>query len=310
MFAIAKVWKITWHVLLILGVLSAVFVLFVVPWFFTRILTGRRFHYPDPNDGKTPISYGVNFRWVEFQSADGILLRGWYIPAAGSARGTIVYCHGLNRTRMEMLPEAAFAHKLGYNGLLFDFRHAGQSGGEITTLGYQERLDVLGAVRYALQKETAARPVIVWGVSMGAAAALMAAADSPDVAAVISDSTFSSLSDTVQHHLRLFLHLPAFPLAYEVMYWAAWQGGFRPSDLDLEKAVERIGPRPILFVAVEGDRRMPPTIARRLYSRATGPGKQLVVVPGQRHGEGFNQAPQAYQQAVSEFLASLPPGRT
>jgi fermentation-respiration switch protein FrsA (DUF1100 family) len=103
--------------------------------------------------------------------------------------------------------------------------------------------------------------------------------------------------------------MPAFPLAYEVMYWAAWRGGFSPSDLDLEKAVERIGSRPILFIAVEGDRRMPPAIARKLYSRATSPRKQLVVLPGQRHGEGFHQAPQQYQQAVSEFLADLPAGR-
>jgi pimeloyl-ACP methyl ester carboxylesterase len=306
LFAIAKAWTATWHVLLVLVVLGTVFVFLVVPWFLTRILTGRRFHYPDPNDGKTPISYGLNFRWIEFQSPDGILLKGWYIPAPGNARGTIIYCHGLNRTRTEMLPRAVFAHGLGYNGLLFDFRHAGQSGGETTTLGYQERLDVLGAARYALQEEKAARPVIAWGVSMGAAAALMAAADSPDVAAVISDSTFLSLRDTVQHHLRLFLRLPAFPLAYEVMYWAAWRGGFSPSDLDLEKAVERIGSRPILFIAVEGDRRMPPAIAWKLYSRAASPAKQLVVLPGQRHGEGFNQGTQRYQQAVSKFLADLP----
>jgi fermentation-respiration switch protein FrsA (DUF1100 family) len=306
LFAIAKAWTATWHVLLVLVVLGTVFVFLVVPWFLTRILTGRRFHYPDPNDGKAPISYGINFRWIEFQSPDGVPLKGWYIPAPGNARGTIIYCHGLNRTRTEMLPRAVFAHGLGYNGLLFDFRHAGQSGGETTTLGYQERLDVLGAARYALQEEKAARPVIAWGVSMGAAAALMAAADSPDVAAVISDSTFLSLRDTVQHHLRLFLRLPAFPLAYEVMYWAAWRGGFSPSDLDLEKAVERIGSRPILFIAVEGDRRMPPAIAWKLYSRAASPAKQLVVLPGQRHGEGFNQGTQRYQQAVSKFLADLP----
>lgn len=308
MSAVAKVWKIIRRVFLILGGLGAAFVLIVVPWFFTHILTRSRFHYPDPNDGKTPISYGLNFRWIEFQSADGIPLKGWYIPAAGNARGTIIYCHGLNRTRTEMLPKAAFAHGLGHNGLLLDFRHAGQSSGETTTLGYQERLDVLGAVRYALHGEEAARPVIVWGVSMGAAAALMAAADSADVAAVISDSTFLSFRDTVQHHLRLFLHLPAFPLGDEVMYWLAWRGGFSPSDFDLEKAVERIGSRPILFIAVEGDRRMPPAIARTLYSRATSPRKRLVVLPGQRHGEGFNQAPEQYKQAVSEFLAGLPAG--
>jgi pimeloyl-ACP methyl ester carboxylesterase len=303
----SKIWRITRRVLIILGVLLAIFFFGVVPWFFTNLLTHGRYHYPDPNDGKTPSSYGRNFRWIGFPSTDGIPLKGWYVPAPGPARGTIIFCHGLNRTRVEMLPMAAFAHTLGYNGLLFDLRHSGQSGGAITTLGYQERFDVLGAVRYALAEQQAARPVVVWGVSMGAAAALMAAADSEEIAAVISDSTFLSFSDTAKHHLKLFLHLPAFPIAYEVMYWTAWRGGFRVSDLNLEKAVERINPRPILFVGVEGDRRMPPSIAKALYAHASGQRSKILIVPGHRHGEGFNEAREPYQKAVKEFLERLNP---
>ncbi len=295
------------RLLIALGVLVALFFFAVIPWFFTHIITRGRFHYPDPNDGQAPISHGLNSRWIEFQSTDGIPLKGWYIASEGPARGTIIYCHGLNRTRVEMLPRAVFGHQLGYNGLLFDLRHHGQSGGDITTLGYQERLDVLGAVRYVTGEEKAARPVIVWGVSMGAAAALMAAADSSEIAAVISDSSFLSLADTVTHHLKLFLHLPAFPIAYEVMYWTAWRGGFRPDDLDLGKAVDRINPRPILFVAVERDRRMPPSVAETLYSHAKSPDKRIIILPGFRHGEGFNRARGAYERAVKEFLARVRP---
>jgi fermentation-respiration switch protein FrsA (DUF1100 family) len=302
----AKIWRTTRNVILILAALVAAFFIIVVPWFLTNITTHGRFHYPDPNDGKTPKSYGLDFRWVNFHSPDGILLTGWYIPAAGDPRGTIVYCHGLNRTRMEMLPEAVFAHALGYNGLLFDLRHQGRSGGSITTLGFQERLDVLGATEFALREEKAAAPVIVWGVSMGASAALLAAAESQDIAAVISDSSFLSFPDTVKHHLKLYLHLPSFPLADEVMYWVAWRGNFRPADFDLEKAVERIGDRPILFVAVEGDLRMPPSIARALYADDTSPEKALVVLPGHRHGEGFKQATDQYEKAVTEFLSRVP----
>jgi fermentation-respiration switch protein FrsA (DUF1100 family) len=293
-------------VLLTLAALVAAFFLIVVPWFFTGVATRRQFHYPDPNDGKTPISYNLDFRWIDFTSLDGIHLKGWYIPAEGAARGTIVYCHGLNRTRVEMLPDAVFGHSLGFNGLLFDLRHQGMSGGAITTLGYQERLDVLGAVRYALDQEKAARPVVVWGVSMGAASALLAAAESQDIAAVISDSSFDSFMGTLRHHLKLFLHLPGFPIADEVGYWVAWRGHFKPDDFDLVKAVQRIGDRPILFLAVEGDRRMPPSIAQTLYSHAQSPLKKIVVLPGRRHGEGFNQAREPYEKAVTEFLASLP----
>lgn len=301
----AKIWRIVRRVFLILAVLVAAFFFIVVPWFFTHILTKGRFTFPDPNNGKTPKSYGMDFRWVEFRSIDRILLKGWYVPASGRPRGTIVYSHGLNRNRVEMLPEAEFGRALGYNGILFDFRHAGQSGGEITTLGYQERLDILGAVRYALDEEKVERPVVLWGVSMGAAAALMAAADSGNVAAVISDSSFLSYRDTIEHHWRLFFHLPPFPIADEVIYWSAWRGGFRAADFDLEKAVERIGPRPILFVAAEGDRRMPPEIARRLYGDSASPLKDLIILPGSRHGEGFNQHPKPYKEAVTRFLERL-----
>jgi len=300
-----RVWQIIRNVILVLAGLVAGFLFLFVPWFFSNLGTRGRFHYPDPNDGKTPISYGVNFKWVEFHSSDGILLKGWYVPAAGEARGTIVYCHGLNRTRIEMLPMAVFGHQLGYDGLLFDFRHQGTSGGEVTTLGYKERFDVIAAVRYTLSQQPAPRPVILWGVSMGAAAALLAAAESPEVAAVISDSSFLSLGDTVRHHWKLFFHFPSFPIADEVMYLLAWRGGFRPSDFDLVNAVTRIGDRPILFVALENDRRMPPSIARDLYGHALSPYKALIVLPGQRHGEGFNLDTEQYEAAVRQFLSSL-----
>lgn len=304
----------------ILVVLLLAFFYGFVPWFLTGIATTSRFHFPDVNDGKTPQSFGLEFSPVGFRSSDGILLKGWCIPATVPAgekpRGTIIYCHGHNRTRVEMLPEAVFAHGLGYNGLLFDLRHQGQSGGTISTVGYQERLDAEAAVRYALEQEKAERPIILWGVSMGAAAALLAAADSPEVSAVISDSTFLNFSDTVRHHYYLFRGfarrrwwwfppLPAFPITDEVILWAAWRGHFQPADFDMEKAVKRINPRPIFFVGVQGDPRMPPAIARTLYAEATSPQKQIVILPGNRHGEGFTQATEQYEKTVTEFLARL-----
>ena len=294
-------------VILVLLALAALFFLVVVPWFLTGVITTRRFHFHDRNDGKTPQSFGLQYQSIEFHSSDGILLKGWYVPAGPDARGTIIYCHGLNRTRVEMLPMEVFGHSLGYNGLLFDFRHSGQSGGKIGTLGYLERLDAIAAVHYALEKENAARPVVLWGISMGASAALMAASDTTDVAAGISDSSFLSFRHTIVHHARMFFHLPAFPIVDEAIYWSAWRGGFWPSDFDLRKAVERINPRPILFIAVEGDRRIPPEVARELYSDSTSPKKAILVVPGRRHGEGFTSGHELYEQAVRKFLAGLQP---
>ena len=322
MSAGSKLRKITKWVLFTLLCLFFGFFYGVVPWFLTRAMTTGGFHFPDPNDKKTPKDFGMDFQAVEFHSGDGILLKGWYVPATvpgGEAKGTIVYLHGLNRTRVEMLPDAEFGHRIGYNGLLFDLRHQGESQGKITTIGYQERLDAEGAVHYALNNQKSKRPIIVWGVSMGAAAALMAAAESPDISAVISDSTFLNYEELILHHYNLFLGiirrrwwwfppLPAFPLAYEVLYWSAWRGHFSPSDFDLEKAVREINPRPILFIAVGGDLRMPPEYAQTLFGDATSAQKKLVVLGGTRHGEGFRSATKQYEETVSQFLSTLPGG--
>jgi len=306
-----RTWNIIRWCLVILVSLVLTFFLVVVPLFVATIFTTNRFHFPDPNDGKDPQDFGMEYRSVQFHSSDGIDLRGWYMPAdeaaSGGVAGTIIYVHGQNRTRIEMLPMAQFAHGLGYNGLVFDLRHAGASGGSVSSGGYWERLDVEAAVRYALEQEHAARPVVLWGVSLGAAASLMAAAEDPDVAAVISDSTFLSFDDTAHHHWRLFFrHWPQFPMVNETIALVGWRGHFQPSDFDLRTAVKRINPRPILFVGVEGDPRMPPVIARTLYGLATSPDKMLVIVPGTRHGEGFNSGNAQYEQAVKEFLGRLP----
>jgi fermentation-respiration switch protein FrsA (DUF1100 family) len=300
------------------GVVVALIVVFlygVIPWFLTNIVTTNNFRFRDRNAGKNPASLGMKFEDVQFKSRDGILLKGWYIPAADSpqAKGTIIYCHGLHRSRIEMLPMAQFGHDLGYNGLLFDFRDHGQSGGKLTSIGYWERLDAEAAVGEALDSKNARRPVILWGVSMGAAAALMAAAEDPRVDAVISDSTFLSFDDVIKHHYHLVVYLirrhwwwfpplPSFPLTNEVIAWSAWRAHFSPSAFNLEAAVKHIAPRPILFVAVKDDPRMPPRIARTLCSADDSPVKAVVVLPGRRHGEGFNDARKQYEAAVAAFL--------
>lgn len=289
-----------------------------VPYFLSSIGTVNRFHFHDPLDGNTPQSFGMKYADAEFTTRDGVDLKGWYVPAApgAAAKGTVVLIHGLNRSRVEMLPEAQFAHGLGYDVLLFDLRHQGASGGKFSSLGYWERLDAEAAVNYALQKQDAPQPVVLWGVSMGAAAALMAAAETPSVAAVISDSTFLSLADTVHHHYYLFRGfirrrwkwfppLPGFPLVQEVTALMGWRAHFDPAQLDLRQAVEKIDPRPILFVAVSGDPRMPPSIAQQLDKLAQNSADRVVVLPGKRHGEGFNEARQPYEAAVTQFLNAI-----
>lgn len=284
----------------------AFFVFGWVPYFLGGLATTRRFAYNDrENAGLTPGSFGLAFQDVAFAAPDGVNLQGWWVPAA-PARGTVILVHGLNRSRIEMVKKTAFLHRVGWNALLFDLRYHGTSGGAVSSFGHFEKQDVRAATDYARSREPG--PVVLWGVSLGGASAALAAADDLRVAGLVCDSSYRSLRDTVQHHLRLFRGsrwwlrvVPSWPVAEEVVFWIGRRGGFDPDAVDVRAAAARLGGRPVLFVANSGDRRMPSEIAFELKA-AAGDRAQVLVVPGNSHGGAYRDGTAAYERAVEEVL--------
>jgi uncharacterized protein len=283
-----------------------------VPYFLAGIATTRRFQFPDKeNAGLTPASFHLASEDVAFRSGDGVELKGWWVPAAGApgapgAIGTVVMVHGLNRSRIEMVKRAPFVHEAGWNALLIDLRHHGASGGLTTTFGVKEKGDVEAAVRLA--RERSPGPVVLWGVSLGAASVVLAAADDPEVAGVICDSSYRSLDDTVRHHLQLFRSfrwwlriVPNWPTADLTLFWMGRRGSFDVASADVRAAAARLRGRPALFVANSNDVRMPKEIAFDLQA-AAGPGAEVLIVPGKSHGGAWRDGTAAYQAAAAAVL--------
>ena len=123
---------------LILGLGLFAFVFGWVPYWLGGMATTRRFQFPDrENAGVTPATLQLPSEDVTFTSRDGVTLAGWWVPAP-EARGSVVLLHGLNRSRIEMVRKLPFLHARGWNALLFDQRHHGESGGaaaRCTTFG-------------------------------------------------------------------------------------------------------------------------------------------------------------------------------
>jgi pimeloyl-ACP methyl ester carboxylesterase len=288
----------------VLGIL--LFIFGWVPYFFGGLATTRRFEYRDrENGGLTPASFELPFKEVRFRSVDGVDLHGWWVPA-DEAVGTVVMVHGLNRSRVEMVKKTPFVHDRGWNALLFDLRHHGESGGEATTFGVRERDDVHAAI--ALAREQALAPVVLWGISLGGASVVMAAAEDPDVAGVICDSSFRDLRDTVAHHLRLFRRwrwwlrvVPTWPVTDEVLFWMGRKGDFDPDAANVLAAAAQLEGRPVLFVANSDDRRMPKEIAFELQA-AAGPDAEVLIVPGESHGGAWRDGTAAYESAAASLL--------
>ena len=150
--------------------------------------------------------------------------------------------------------------------------------------------------------------MVLWGVSLGGASAVLAAADDPLVAGIICDSSFRNLRDTVAHHIRLFRGwrwwlrvVPAWPVTDEVLFWMGRKGGFDTDAADVLDAAARLGDRPALFVANSEDRRMPKEIAFDLAA-AAGPAAEVLIVPGRSHGGAWRDGAAAYESAAASIL--------
>ncbi|HLL15280.1 MAG TPA: MFS transporter [Pyrinomonadaceae bacterium] len=289
-------------------VLALVLIITVgLPWLLSFAITkaGTRPGERDRRD--TPAAYGATFEPVTFTSTDGNTLSGWYLAASGERRRriTFVLTHGLFRSRYEMLERGVALWREGYGVLLYDLRRHGASAAEFSTIGYDERRDVAAAFSFVRAREPDDR-VVLMGVSMGAAATLLAASEIGDekLLAVVAESSFLSFANTVEHHVRL-LGLPAFPFATLLIKFTSWRLNFAAKDYDLLRATGQIS-RPILFIGGTKDARMPnATVLEPLYAAARGAGKRKFIVEGATHGRAYDESPEHYVKAVNEFVESI-----
>lgn len=136
---------------------------------------------------------------------------------------------------------------------------------------------------------------------MGASSAILGAKQCGGFAGIVSDSAFLSFRETVAHHLTLYFHLPAFPIANLIVAITALRMHFNPDDGDVEAAIRKLN-LPILFIAGTADRRMPPALAKKMYEESPNSMKELLIIPDATHGEAFAKDRTTYLNSVFRFL--------
>jgi pimeloyl-ACP methyl ester carboxylesterase len=287
---------------LLLGVPTFIFL--VSPLLFSFLVTRATTRPADAVLMDTPASYEVDYIDVEFPSHDGLTLRGWLTEGAKS-KPTLIACHGLFRNRQELLERSSRLSKEGFSVLLFDFRSHGKSEEASISLGLLESLDVLGAYEF-LRQTHGREQVVLMGVSMGAVATLHAAGRvRPDLEAIVVDSPFLSLQDTLVHHTKLFFGLPSFPFADIFVWNMARINGYEAEDLDTLQTVRGLKNVPILMLHGQDDRRIPLPTAQTLFQAIPSESKKLVIFPGAGHGAAYRSDPEWYLAEVVEFLEKL-----
>lgn len=209
-------------------------------------------------------------------------------PAAPSQ--ATVLAHGLFAHRR--LPSLqAFAESLSRFGPVWtiDLRGHGESGGACT-LGELEADDVAAATAHA--RSRTALPVVTVGLSMGAAAALRAAAfgERPDAVVSISGpAPWRARRPWGARKTSLTWRAPGARQAAAALTGVRLSGQtpWGPSPLE---AIGLIAPTPVLIIHGTDDPFFPPDEARALFAAAGEP-KGLAIYPGGGHAESLFSDP-------------------
>lgn len=244
-----------------------------------------------------PEGFGLTVEHVRFPSQDGTPLAGWFIPGS---EGTVILLHGYGRSKGQMLPQAAFLHRAGYGVLLLDFRSRGESGGNEITFGVYEPLDVLGAVDYLRQRADVDGRIAAFGTSLGAVAAVLAAARTEHIQAVIIEAAYDHMRRVIERSFHLYTGLPRFLAALTVPI-GQWRLGAGLNDIAPVNVIGQISPRPVLIIHGLDDIDIPPAAAEALFAAAAEP-KELWLVPDAAHCLVYQTAPYEYEARVLAFL--------
>lgn len=227
----------------------------------------------------TPAQIGLAYEDIHLQTADGISLHGWYIPAP-QPRGTVLFLHGNAGNISHRLDSVQMFHRLGYSTLIFDYRGYGNSGGAPSEEGTYR--DAEAAWNYLTgQQHIPSCRIVLFGESLGGAVAAWLAARQQPGALVIA-SGFTSVPDLGQ---QLYPFLPV-----------RWLARIRYDTRAYLRAVAA----PVLVAHSPDDEIIPYAHGRTLFAAANPPKQFLELAGG--HNDGFIFMREAWVKVLGDFL--------
>ncbi len=241
---------------------------------------------------------GLPWREVRVPTANGKQLFGWFIPTLQPGP-VLVVMHGWGGNAGMMLPLAAPLHAAGYGLLLVDARCHGRSESDSFASLPRFAEDVEAALGWlALQPEVDRQALGVIGHSVGAAAALLAAARQPSICAVVSLAAFAHPAAMMRRWLAA-KRIPYRPLGAYILAYVQRVIGYRFDDIAPCNTITQVR-CPVLVVHGEEDETVPAGEAEQIYAARNSAAVELLLIPGSHddYGEIGQQ-----MAVVCDFLA-------
>ncbi|WP_456485175.1 alpha/beta hydrolase [Hydrogenimonas sp.] len=245
---------------------------------------------------RTPGEWGVDYEEISYETDDGVLLKGWWIPSKGSRAVLLLHGKGGSRNGYHsgIFDLAHWYRKNGWSVMLADMRAHGESGGKRVTFGLKEHEDMLGWLKH--MDASMAYSWRVHGFSMGAVTALMMDEKEPGrFESVIADAPWIDFEKLAKQELWKRASLP--PLFYGYIKWIA--KNFFGQDFDFvdnRQRCKKLCGRNILYIFEAKD-----TLLGNLHKnilRRLCPVAKTVWFEETGHVEAFKAHPARYTQAL------------
>ena len=243
---------------------------------------------------------------VRFPSTDGIDLAGWLIRGAPD-QAPIVLCHDLGSSKASLVNVALALSRAGFTVLMFDFRAHGDSAGERSSLGVLEKRDVVGAVDFLGTLEgLETKRIGVFGVGMGAHAAVLAAADRPALRVLVLDGLYPDASYELARRVYLDWSFAVDHLSFVSGGMLAALSGSAGPEARAADVIGHLLGRDLLLLAPASDTRLADEMMRMYQTvpdQADADGN-LVVLPA-THADGLYASDLTrYHERVAEFFST------
>lgn len=267
-------------------------------------ISEMKVYYKKLREGKNWFE-GMPVEKVFIKSGDGLRLVGHFLPAENAER-TILCVHGYrSHGKYDFGYIAQFFHENGCNVLLIDHRAHGESQGKYICFGIKERYDCRDWVHYLNNRFGSDLPIVLHGVSMGAATVLMTSGlELPsNVKGIIADCGYTSPWDIIQRVSRKQFHFPDYPLLYIINFMCRKTMGFDLREINSVHALQK-NKIPVLFIHGDGDTFVPSEMTQINYEVCRSK-KRLELVKDAGHAMSYLTKTKYYQRLILKFVSKI-----
>ena len=263
--------------------------------------------YQKEHENMDYADYDSNWRKQSFE-VQGVLgkIRGEIIfnPVVAQRSKVAIFCHGHTWNRINSLKYAYIFYNKGYNVIIYDHAYFGESDGDYTTLGLNEKLDLSAVIDLARETFGHDALVALHGESMGAATVLCELGIRSDVDLVVADCPFSNTMKYYRELCTHLTHLPAFPIVDIAKVMSKRKYGYDFKKVNPIDGVKSSNV-PVCFIHGKADTYIRPSHSVAMCEVSGSPLSEVHLVEGAEHACSHCTDKELYVKIVSDFIDKI-----